>query len=90
MGHQGLFLNAHTAGEISACGFNIHSDKLVNYPWSFEKIEDMGVYCKLLFGIDLVTAETVIQGIETTLGFIAGPANVNMAWSLRYIVAIKR
>ena len=90
MGHQGLFLNADTAGEISTCGFNIHSDKLVNYAWSFEKIEDMGIYCKLLFGIDLATAETVIQGIETTLGFMAGPANVNMAWSLRYIVAIKR
>ncbi len=90
MGHQCLFLNAHTAGEISACGFNIHSDEHINYPWSFEKIEDMGIYCKLLFGIDLATVETVIQGIEATLGFMAGSGNVNMAWSLRYIVAIRR
>jgi len=87
MGHKGEFLDAQTANDITACGFKIVSDRLIEFPWSFENHEAMGVYCKLLFGIDLAAPEAVIQGIKDTVGLIAGPAKVNMAWSLRYIVA---
>lgn len=87
MGHKGVFLDAHTAGEISACGFEINSDNMIDFPWSFDNRADMGVYCKLLFGIDLIDEEKVIKGVEDMLGFIDGPGKINMVWSLRYIVA---
>jgi len=90
MGHEGLFLNGQTVGDISACGFDVHSDELIDFPWSFENSEDMGIYCKLLFGIDQVSPDAVIQGIEDLLGQMPGPGKLNLAWSLRYIVAIKR
>ena len=88
MGHEGAFLDEQTTGELVASGFSIQSDELINFPWSFGNKNDMGVYCKLLFGMDLAEPETVIQGIEETLGYLPGPGKVNMAWSLRYIVAI--
>jgi SAM-dependent methyltransferase len=89
MGHEGLFLDNQTADDIANCGFYIQSDDLIEFPWLFENTEDMGNYCKLLFGVDLADTKTVIQGIEDILGYMPGPGNVNMAWSLRYVVATK-
>ena len=87
MGHQGVFLTAATADEIAACGFNIQFNELVRFPWSFESKQDMGVFCKLLFGIDRADTDTVIAAVEQINGFMPGPGKVNMAWELRYIVA---
>jgi len=89
MGHEGMFLDENTAEEISTCGFTIRTDKLINFPWSFESRDDMGVYCKLLFGIDLAIPENVVKAIDGLLGYIPGPGKVNMAWNLRYIMAIR-
>lgn len=89
MGHEGLFLDEHTTGEINTCGFRVHSDELIDFPWSFESTEDMELYCKLLFGIDQASPGAVIQGIEDALGHMSGPGKLNLAWSLRFIVAIK-
>jgi SAM-dependent methyltransferase len=90
MGHEGIFLDATTAREISACGFSIQSDEIIDFPWSFETREDIGIFCKLLFGIDLAKPESVLTGTEETLGYMPGPGKANLAWSLRYIMAIKR
>jgi len=90
MGHEGLFLDTRTASDIRACGFTIESDDHITLPWSFESREDMGVFCKLLFGMDLASAETVSAGIEDILGCMPGPGRVNLAWRLRYIVAIRK
>ena len=89
MGHEGIFLDEKTTGDIIACGFKISSDELIRFAWSFETTEDMGNYCKLLFGMDLADSNSVIQGIEDTLGYSPGQGKVNMAWSLRCIVSIK-
>ena len=90
MGHKGEFLDAQTTDDITSSGFDIVSDRLIDFAWSFDSHEAMGVYCKLLFGIDLAAPEAVIQGIEDTVGLISGPARVNMPWSLRFIVATCR
>jgi SAM-dependent methyltransferase len=90
MGHEGIFLDESTAAEITACGLEVHSDELIVFPWSFETRDDIGIFCKLLFGIDLASPADVLAGTEEILGFMPGPGKVNLAWSLRYIVAIKR
>lgn len=89
MGHEGLFLDTGTARDLASCGFNIESDRLVTLPWSFEDRGHMAVFCKLLFGMDLASAESVARGIEDILGCIPGPGKVNLAWPLRYIAAVK-
>lgn len=89
MGHEGLFLDTGTAGEMTACGFTIQFDRLMTLPWSFDNREDMGIFCKMLFGMDLASPESVAQGVEDILGCIAGPGIVNLAWPLRYITAVK-
>lgn len=89
MGHEGLFLDTGTARDLASCGFNIESDRLVTLPWSFEDRGHMAVFCKLLFGMDLASADSVARGIEDILGCIPGPGKVNLAWPLRYIAAVK-
>jgi len=89
MGHEGLFLDADTAGDMVSCGFTIESDRLVTLPWSFESREDMGVFCKLLFGMDRASPESVVRGVEDILGCIPGPGVVNLGWPLRCIAAVK-
>jgi len=87
MGHKGVFLNQETAGMVASCGFEIHSDELVGFPWCFKNKSDMGMFCKLLFGIDLVGKDVVMEAVDDDLGFMHGPGQVNMAWGLRFIVA---
>jgi SAM-dependent methyltransferase len=89
MGHEGIFLNEQTATDVAASGLRIQTDELITFPWSFSNSEDMGVYCKLLFGLDLAAPGSVTLGVEDILGYMPGPGNVNMAWSLRFIVAVK-
>ncbi|NNK98842.1 MAG: class I SAM-dependent methyltransferase [Xanthomonadales bacterium] len=89
MGHEGIFLDDSTAAEISSCGLAVHSDELIDFPWAFETGNDIGTFCKLLFGIDLAEADAVLAGTEDILGYMPGPGKINLAWSLRYIVAIK-
>jgi len=90
MGHEGVFLTPSTSTEVADCGFDIRSDEVIRFPWSFASKDDMGVFCKLLFGMDLADKDTVTQAIEDILGYMPGPGAVNLAWSLRYIVAICR
>jgi len=90
MGHVGVFLTPATSAGVAACGFDIRSDEVISFPWSFASRDDMGMFCKLLFGMNLADKDTVIQAIEEILGFMQGPGKVNMAWSLRYVVAVCR
>ena len=87
MGHTGVFLTPETAAEVAACGFEVHRDEVVDFPWCFDNKDDMGLFCKLLFGIDLADKDTVMKAAEDILGLMPGPGQVNMAWSLRCIVA---
>jgi len=87
MGHAGIFLNGNTADAVAACGFDIQTSEVTPLPWVFQNREEMGLFCKLLFGMDQADAGTVITGIEDILGYITGPEPVNMAWSLRLITA---
>jgi SAM-dependent methyltransferase len=88
MGHVGEFLTPETADEIAACGFKIHSDELISFPWCFNNRHDMGLFCKLLFGMDLAERDKVERAGEDILGCVSGPGSINLNWSLRCIVAL--
>lgn len=87
MGHTGVFLTPETAANVADCGFEILRDEVIDFPWCFDNKNDMGLFCKLLFGMDLANKDTVMEATEDILGFMPGPGQVNMAWSLRCIVA---
>lgn len=88
MGHTGEFLTAETADKIAACGFDIRSNELVEFPWSFRNRDDIGLFCKLLFGMDLADKDSVRQATEEILGVIPGSGITSIRWSLRCIVAL--
>ena len=89
MGHTGDFLGPQSAKAIAACGFEIQRDEVVAYPWCFDSEDDMGLFCKLLFGMDLADQQAVKKAAQDILGFMAGPGQINMVWSLRCIVATR-
>jgi len=86
MGHSGVFLDRETASAVSDCGFEIRCDEVVHYPWSFDSELDMGVFCRLLFGMDLASERQVIAGVDRILGRRDGPGNVNLEWCLRLVI----
>jgi len=90
MGHTGVFLSGATAGEIAACGFDIVRDTVLSFPWVFPDRGAVGVFCKLLFGLDRAEPVEVITGVEEILGLNDAPGAVNMDWSLRYITAVSQ
>lgn len=86
IGHVGVFFGPETAQELRLAGLEIERDELVTVPWSFDTANDMGSFCKSLFGIDRATVKEVIRGIDEFVGRSDGAGLVNMAWQLRYIV----
>lgn len=89
MGHQGLYLDASTAGELREAGFAIDSDQVEGFRWNFESEDVMAVFCKDMFGMDRATSERVAEGIARYQGYETIQGVVCMNWKLRYIRANK-
>ena len=89
MGHQGNFLTKDAQNEIEECGFRIETAELVEYQWRFRDRKEMARYCSLLFGLDQADETTIIDGIDSILGFEESPSGCNMNWSLYFIRALR-
>lgn len=87
MGHQGAFLTDTESRVISDAGFAVRADVVERLPWQFESKRQMGAFCQLLFGLDKAEDTEIAEALERQIGLVDGPANVNLDWSLRYIVA---
>ena len=88
MGHEGEFINDIFRADLTASGFSVTSDQLVEYTWDFDSVDDMITYCTLMFGLDRATPEEVEQGIRRYQGYSAR-GTVQMNWGLRFICCAK-
>ncbi|WP_394175606.1 class I SAM-dependent methyltransferase [Thalassotalea litorea] len=89
LGHQGMFLNSRDFTAIEAAGLDIVAHSKEQYHWRFQSLEDMAIYCQLLFGLDLANLDEIIHGIGTYLGYQIKNGEVLMNWSLLFIT-VKR
>ncbi len=89
MGHKGLFLADHTLVDLTDCGFQIVSSELKSYTWQFPTPTVMANYCQMLFGIDQADLQTVLQGIESCVGYDVSDTGCHMNWELLFVKAIK-
>lgn len=87
-GHTGIFLDNEIIEQLKSCGFRVIHE-LKKLAWVFENSDEMGHFCKLLFGAECDLA-TMKRGLNDYMGF-----NVNdngktfLNWELLYIKAIK-
>lgn len=90
LGHEGKFLTPGIVSQIEDCGFVLKETEVVDFPWAFPSREAMGVFCKLLFGIDQASETELVDEIERTLGLCEGPGEINLGWQLRVAVADRK
>lgn len=89
MGHEGDFFMTKAADELKQCGFGITSVYPKRYHWVFENINDMVLYCRLMFGLDRASDEETLEGIRKYLGFEERDGQVLMNWELMFLKARK-
>jgi len=89
-GHTGRYLTPENLEELAATGFEIESSQNSNYPWVFDTPLDMAEFCRLLFGLDLVSdLEQLQQDMRDTLKVEVAQNSTHLQWSLFTIVARK-
>ncbi len=89
-GHEGIFIEEEEfRSQLADTGFNVCEERLDDVPWQFPDQDTMGRFCKKLFSI--VTADTAetVAALKEYVGFSVGPEKtIQLAWQLRYAVAI--
>jgi len=86
-GHNGIYVTKRTLDELAACGFAVQRAERTAYCWWFRDRLSMGAFCRLLFDIRGVDAETVAAAIETRLGITTRGAECGLNWELMIAVA---
>lgn len=82
-GHKGSFFTPKDTLLLSSQGFTV-TTSIKSYPWIFDTNSDATVFCKLLFGLDLldVSDPRLAKGLENILHL----ENGKIPWQLIYFV----
>jgi len=87
LGHEGRFLDEHTAPALEAAGFAIVSDELLDVPWSFGDADEAGEFCRHLFGVTDLDCIQTFEALQREIGFDETDGRPELRWKLRRIVA---
>jgi SAM-dependent methyltransferase len=87
LGHDGKFLDEHTAPALEAAGFTIADDQLMILPWTFDGFAEAGEFCRHLFGMTGLGVEETAEAMEREIGFDLEDGTPRLRWVLRRIVA---
>lgn len=89
-GHEGIWLNDATAGELQACGWQVRSAAEVPFFWRFSDENSMVDFCHRLFDIDKASAAQTLAAIDQYLGIEEfSDGTLGMKWSLMTLSADK-
>jgi len=81
-GHKGKFFTESDAMIIEKQNFNVET-VIKNYNWLFDKNEDVIVFCKLLFGLDMILNDNILnEAINDILKY----KNGKIPWKLIYFI----
>ena len=85
-GHEGIFLDDATAGELADCGWTIVDDAVRDFTWDFDCRGDMVAFTRRLFDIGEVPDALIEDAIDIRLGVDErGGGGIGMRWALRTI-----
>jgi SAM-dependent methyltransferase len=87
LGQDGRFLDSGTCALLTASGFTILDDALVEVPWAFDSMDGAGAFCSDLFGIADAAREATAAALADEIGFYVDGPHLHLRWTLRRIVA---
>jgi SAM-dependent methyltransferase len=90
LGHRGTFLDADTALQLRATGFDIRQDAHLPIPWHFADRVQAGQFCADMFGIEGQSPEQVAAALEDIVGIEQTATGLSINWSLRRIICEAR
>ncbi|WP_294122796.1 class I SAM-dependent methyltransferase [Sphingomonas sp.] len=90
LGHDGRFLDDQTAAALEAAGFSVADDRLIDVPWVFDDVEEVGEFGRHLFGMTTLNPAETVQAMEREIGFDFKGGRPQLRWILRRIVADAR
>ncbi len=69
-GHKGSFFERGELSEkLREAGFKNIREELKTYTWDFQNISEMVTFCRLLFGLDRASPETIQHGLREYLDY---------------------
>ena len=86
MGHEGHFLGGDLQRLLESAGFVVRDDRLVETPWQFGTLEEAGEFCRNLFWMPALDAQTTAQAMAREIGFDLADRCPSLHWILRRIV----
>jgi hypothetical protein len=81
--HKGLYYNWNTIKFPKKLAVLNISD--ISCPWIFNSINDMINYCKLLFDLQNITDDQILNGLEKHIGYKKSNNIISLNWHLTYI-----
>jgi SAM-dependent methyltransferase len=87
LGHDGRFLDDRTAPYLTAAGFNITDDRMIDVPWTFDSLDEAGDFCRNLFGMTALGIGETAEAMEREIGFDMVEGRPRLRWVLRRLVA---
>jgi SAM-dependent methyltransferase len=90
-GHAGIFIDeSEFPTDLAAAGFDVIEESLEQVPWRFPDVDNLGRFCKKLFGIETADAAETARALERLVGVIAEPdGGVSLRWELRFATAVR-
>lgn len=89
-GHEGAYLDRHTADELRKAGWAIERTQVNDFYWQFSGLRNMAAFCHGLFDLRLCSLAATAAAIEKHLGVKRFPDGTRgMAWQLMTITAHK-
>jgi len=90
-GHQGDFISdKEFQYSLTDVGFCVESNQLVDVPWHFDNLNQLGQFCQLLFGIDQASIPQIIDAVADIVGISETKEQISINWQLQYAYALKR
>jgi SAM-dependent methyltransferase len=86
-GHSGIYLGAHTRGDLEAAEFEVVRAERVAYAWWFHSRADLGRFARLLFDVRYVDDGDVAEAVERILGTVERNGEIGMRWELYFLRA---
>jgi SAM-dependent methyltransferase len=86
MGHEGRFFDGGTVALLEDAGLKVTEDRLLDVPWQFESRQRAGQFCRQLFWMPSLDAESVADAMEREIGIEESADKVEVRWMLRRIV----
>jgi hypothetical protein len=81
--HKGLYYNWNNI--LFPKNLSVLSISEIECPWIFESVIDMINYCKLLFDLQNISDNEILDGLTKYVGYKAINNNIYLNWHLTYI-----